>query len=459
MYKSDGIGLIFLLNVLQFMMLPGQVDRVASRAKVVARVIFRDYVSRGNKNRKMKIIYLHQYFNTPEMAGGTRSYEMARRLVSAGHEVHMITTDRQDQRSGSGWRQSNEGGIIVHWVSVPYDNKMSFFSRIKAFFSFALKARKKAASLGGDVVFATSTPLTIAIPGVYAARKNKIPLVFEVRDLWPDVPIALGALKDPLSRYLAKRLERYAYDNSSHIVALAPGMRDEIIAKGYGHKNFTVIPNGSDLDVFKVPEEAGQVIRKEHDWLQDRPLMIYCGQVSMAFGMEYLAHLAKEVYQLDDQIRIAVIGDGNQWQQLKDKAEEFAVLDKNLFLLGSMVKKDLAKWFSAADMSIALFTGPRIIWKDGVQNKFFDSLAASRPVAINYDGWQSRIALEADAGIIISSNDYSAAAALLVNKLRDRSWLKQAGERAHILALERFNRNLLAEKLNKVFIDIKNNRA
>ena len=417
-------------------------------------------ISRYGKGKvsSMKVIYLHQYFNTPEMAGGTRSYEMARRLVSAGHEVHIITTDRNSQRPEHSWRQSFEEGINVHWIAVTYNNKMGFFKRIRAFFAFALKARKKAASLGGDVVFATSTPLTIAIPGVYAAKRNNIPFIFEVRDLWPDVPIALGALKDPLSRYLARRLERYAYDNASHIVALAPGMRDEIIAKGYSHKSFTVIPNGSDMDVFKVGAQEGKKIRSKYDWLGERPLLIYCGQVSRAFGMEYLAHLAGEVKQIDSEVRIAVIGDGNEWQKLHDAAEERGVLNENIFLLGSMVKKDVAKWFSAADMSIALFTGPRIIWKDGVQNKFFDSLAASRPVAINYDGWQSQIALEADAGIVLPADDFSTAAAMLVEKLRDKAWLDEAGRKAHNLAIERFDRDLLAEKLNNVLIEAVKNK-
>jgi thioesterase domain-containing protein len=112
----------------------------------------------------MKITYLHQYFNTPSMSGGTRSYEMAKRLVAKGHEVNMITSWREDD-GRKGWFETEEAGIRVHWLPVPYSNKMGFRERINAFIRFAFGAARKAASLPADLVFATSTPLTIALSG------------------------------------------------------------------------------------------------------------------------------------------------------------------------------------------------------------------------------------------------------------------------------------------------------
>ena len=138
----------------------------------------------------MRILYLHQYFNTPDMTGGTRSYEMALRLVRAGHEVHMITSERTPGIDRRGWRVEDVHGITVHWLPVRYSNRMTFARRLVAFAEFAWGAGRRAASLDTDLVFATSTPLTIALPGVYAARHHRIPMVLEVRDLWPTVPIA-----------------------------------------------------------------------------------------------------------------------------------------------------------------------------------------------------------------------------------------------------------------------------
>ena len=148
----------------------------------------------------MRIVYLHQYFRTPDMVGGTRSYEMARRLVDKGHSVHMITSSETPSDDEALWRTTNENGIDVHWTPVPYDNSMGYNARIKAFFAFAWRAAHKTATFSPDVIFATSTPLTIALPGVYGAYRAGCPMVFEVRDLWPLVPIEIGALRNPVTK-------------------------------------------------------------------------------------------------------------------------------------------------------------------------------------------------------------------------------------------------------------------
>ena len=197
----------------------------------------------------MKITYIHQYFNTRDMSGGTRSYEMARRLVSMGHEVTMITSWRSSH-VGTHWFETDESGIKVLWLPVKYSNHMSYAARVRAFFRFAFGAARKAASLPADVVFATSTPLTIAFPGIFAAKALNVPMVFEVRDLWPELPIAIGALKNSMLKYAAVRLERFAYNNSSRIIALSPGMRDGVVRSGYSENRVTVIPNSADLELF-----------------------------------------------------------------------------------------------------------------------------------------------------------------------------------------------------------------
>jgi hypothetical protein len=136
----------------------------------------------------MRVLYLYQYFAVPKSVGGTRSYEMARRLVKAGHKVTMVTSSAflPDEWSGKpGWNRHIIEGIDLLVYALPYSNRLSFHKRIWCFFKFSFAALRKVRSISSDVVLATSTPLTIAIPGVYSARRHKIPMVFEVRDLWP----------------------------------------------------------------------------------------------------------------------------------------------------------------------------------------------------------------------------------------------------------------------------------
>ncbi len=206
---------------------------------------------------RMRIIYLHQYFNTPDMSGSTRSFEIGRRLAAAGHQVDIVTS-WQEPTSQTGWFTTDVAGMRVHWLPVRYSNHMSYLARMAAFFKFAIRAAGRARRIPGDVVFATSTPLTIAIPAVYTARRRGIPMVFEVRDLWPELPIAVGALQNPLLRGAARVLERWSYRNSAAIIALSPGMAEGIVRTGYLREKVAVVPNASDLELFRRDAARGE---------------------------------------------------------------------------------------------------------------------------------------------------------------------------------------------------------
>jgi len=405
----------------------------------------------------MKIIYLHQYFNTPDMPGGTRSYEMARRLVDAGHEVHMVTSDRKNFTSSNGkWRHSNEAGIKVHWTPVLYENKMDYGQRIKSFFNFAWRSARKAASLAGDIVFATSTPLTIAIPAVYASKKNKIPMVFEVRDLWPELPIAMEALKSPFTIKLARSLEQFAYKNSSRIIALSPGMKEGVVASGYPCQFVNVIPNSCDIELFDVGFEPGQKIRQQYDWLKDRPLIVYIGTLGLINGVDYLARLAAVAVRYNPEIRFLVIGEGKDENKVRQVARESGVLGHNFFMMQKIPKKEVPGWLSAADIATSLFIDKKEMWANSA-NKFFDALASGTPVAINYQGWQADILRETGAGLVLDVNDVENSAKIIIQSLRDKQWMYKAGNEALALAKKRFSRDALANELEKVLIEATNN--
>jgi len=394
----------------------------------------------------MKIIYLHQYFNTPEMSGGTRSYEMSKRMVAAGHEVHMVTSYREEQKEHKGWFTTDEAGIKVHWYPVPYSNQMSYVQRISAFFTFAFAAKKKAASLQGDVVFATSTPLTIAIPAVLTARKLKVPMVFEVRDLWPDMPIAMGALKNPALQFFAKKLERWAYNNSAAVVALSPGMKEGVLKTGYPANQVAVIPNSSDNLEFTHDAEAAMKFRADRAWLGDKPLLLYAGTFGKVNGVNYIVKVAKELKKLNSNIRILLVGDGGEKVQVIAEAKDTGVFEENVFFEPAMFKKDMPILFNAATMTSNLVTDlPEA--RANSANKFFDSLAASKPILLNHGGWMHDIVKTHDCGLAMWQQPIELVAEQLHEKMNNDEWLKRAAIAAKKLAVQEFDRDLLANQL------------
>ena len=385
------------------------------------------------------------------MAGATRSYEFARRLVAGGHEVHMITSDRSaNQVSPNRWRTETIAGIFVHWVNVPYSNKLPFTKRVWAFLLFALLSARRAASLDGDILFATSTPLTIAIPAVYARKRTKTPMVFEVRDLWPAVPIALGIIRSPVLKWFSRRLESVAYRNASHIIALAPGMKDEIAATGFPANRITVIPNGCDLELFADGDAAVVELRARYEWLGDRPLVSYVGTLGRINAVDYLVEIARAAGELDERIRFAVVGTGIEESNIRELARKVGVYEKNFFMIGVLPKREAVQWVNASTMTIALVRGPKFIWKDATQNKYFDSLAAGKPVASNYDGWQAQVASQAGAGIILDPANYQDAALTLVRAVTDKRWLETASEAAIRLAKRCYSRDAQAIELEDI---------
>jgi len=401
--------------------------------------------------RTVKIIYLHQYFTTPSMAGGTRSYEMARRLVRGGHEVYMVTSDAAGRSQR--WLETEEAGIHVHWAPVRYSNHMGFSRRVVAFARFASMAARRAAGLPGDLVFATSTPLTIALPAVYAARKRSIPMVFEVRDLWPQGCVAVGSLRSPPAIAAARRLEAFAYRNSQHIVALSEGMKEGVVGTGYPADRVTVIPNGSDLRLFRVPPGTGREFRRRHDWLGDRPLVVYTGTLGKVNGVDYLARLAAAVRKHDTEVRFLVVGSGCEERHVRRVAEELGVLGQNFFLQAPVPKHEIPAILSAADLATSTVIDHPHLWENSA-NKVFDALAAGRPVAINHEGALADMIRTSGCGLVLHPNEPESSAKQLVEAIRDAQWRQQARTAAAQLAERRFDRDKLAADLESVLLEV-----
>lgn len=398
----------------------------------------------------MKIIYLHQYFNTPEMSGGTRSYEMARRLVAAGHEVHMITswvkdTDKKD------WFNENIDGINVHWYPNPYNNKMSFKSRIQAFFRFAYAAMNKVSKIPADIVFATSTPLTIAIPAILGARKRKIPMVFEVRDLWPEVPIAMGILNKPYQIFLAKRLERWAYRNSSHIVALSPGMKSGILNTGYVENKISVIPNSSDNSLFEVNREDFEKFRLENTWLPHGKIIIYTGTFGLVNNVGVTINLAKELKKRNSDIKILLIGDGLEYEKVYQRAADEGVLNQYLYIRKQVPKNEIPFFLKYAVMASSFAIDLPAIQANSA-NKFFDALAAAKPILINYGGWQKDILEQNKCGIVAWKKTVEETVNELEAFINNEELYTRACVNAKKLALNDFSRDRLALKLEHILV-------
>jgi glycosyltransferase involved in cell wall biosynthesis len=362
----------------------------------------------------VQVLYLHQFFVTRAGAGGTRSYEFARRFVERGHGVRMVT-------AGEGARTVD--GIEVVGVRGGYSDYMRATAlpnarRMLAFARFALGAT--AAALRGprpDVVYATSPPLTMALPALAASLRWRAPLVFEVRDLWPEAPIQMGALRNPISRALARALERLAYARSRRLIALSPGIQAALPAE-----RTVLVPNSADLDLFDPAPPDG------------RFQVSYFGAMGEANDLT----AAIEAARLLPDVAFVLMGDG------KHRARLESVAPANVeFRSGS--KDDVARLAAESSACLTLFKDVPVLATNS-PNKLFDTFAAGRVAIVNMDGWMRELVEDNEAGIYVRAGD----AAELAEKV---AWLRdhpdeaaRMGRNARSLAEREFGRDELAAR-------------
>jgi glycosyltransferase involved in cell wall biosynthesis len=283
-------------------------------------------------------------------------------------------------------------------------------------------------------------------------------MVFEVRDLWPEMPIAVGALKNPVLRFAARRLEHWAYHNAEAVVALSPGMKEGVVHTGYPAEKVAVIPNSSDNAEFKCDPVAAARFRAEREWLGDKPLLVYTGTFGPTNGVGYMVGVAKELAVLNSDIRILLVGDGAEKQKIADAANKAGMLGVNLFIEEKLPKREIPALLSAATMASALFIDlPEM--RANSANKFFDALASGTPVLLNYGGWMHDLVKTHACGLALWQKRPEEVAEELERKMHDEEWLSNAGRSARELAEECFDRDKLAGQLISVLQSARERRA
>jgi glycosyltransferase involved in cell wall biosynthesis len=399
----------------------------------------------------MHVLYFHQHFSTPSGSTGTRSYEMARRLIARGHTVTMVCGSGQMASTGltgkpaAGMRRGMVDGINIIELSLPYSNYDSFLKRVWIFLRYAWCSAKLALRLNYDLLFATSTPLTAGIPGIVMKLFRKKPFVFEVRDLWPELPREMGVITNPLILKAMDILEWLSYNSADACIGLSPGIVRGITRRNIPVVQTTMIPNGCDLELFK-PSGHKQVGKLNIPGIdKDDFVAIFCGAHGMANGLDAVLDAAKVLKtQNVRNIKLLFVGDGKLKPRLRERAEK-EHLDNCVFL-DPVPKKELAKITAAVDVGLMILANVSAFYYGTSPNKFFDYIASGLPVLNNYPGWLAELITKHDCGTAVPPEDPVAFAEALVALRDNPDRLHQAAANARKLAESDFNREKLADK-------------
>lgn len=396
----------------------------------------------------MKILLVHQYFNLTK--GGFRTYTFARYLVNRGHKVVVVTSNR-DNPHWKKFERKTIDGIEIIYIKNYYSNKMRFLRRILSFLRFMYLTIKTVRRINdADLLYATSTPLTVGIPGIFFKRKFNKPFVFEVRDLWPELPVAMGVIKNKWLILFLKYWERKIYFASDHIIALSPGMQEGILQTGYPFKKTTLISNGCDIEILNKDNEQKIII----PGIEPNDLtLIYAGNFGLANGLNYVIDLAKYLQNSGiSYIKFILIGDGMKKEYLQNEIKRENL--RNVIMFDYMPKDQVKKYIRSADIGMQILTDIPAFYYGTSPNKFFDYISLAKPVFNNYPGWLADLITEYNCGCVVNRNDFESAFIELDKYHQNRKLIKNQGENALKLAIDKFDRNKLAAKLEKIFMNV-----
>ena len=391
-----------------------------------------------NKN----ILYIHQYFKTPKEPGGTRSYWLAQALIKNGYNVTMLTTSNTIKNNVE---NIIIDGINVIYLKVSYSQEMSIFKRLFSFLIFMLKSTYYAfLQKNISLIFATSTPLSVGFPALIIKKIKKIPYVFEVRDLWPEVPIQMGAIKNKLIKKLLVWFEKLIYKNAKHVVALSPGMAKGVL-KYESASKVSMIPNMSKIDFFWPREKNFNLIKRLG--LNTKSFkLIHFGSLGVANGAFTIIESAKLLKNNDD-FEFVFIGGGSTEHELKDLCTKYNL--KNVHFLGAFTLDKTSEIVNLCDVSIISFLDLPILSTNS-PNKLFDSLSAGKPIIVNSAGWTKDLVEKHSCGFYVNPK-YPVELVNKVLQLKERSnTMKIMSENGRLLAETVYDKSILCNEFLKV---------
>ncbi|EUJ43575.1 glycosyltransferase family 4 protein [Listeria riparia] len=381
----------------------------------------------------MKILYLHQHFQ--KKAGATRSYEFSKHFLQRGHDVTLIT--------GTGKSERTEEGIEVLSTATKYNQKMSKGRRILAFGHFMLGSFWRGLTRRQvDVIYATSTPLTVGFIGLLLSKIKRIPLVFEVRDVWPDVPVQLGYITNPLLIQMLTKVEKMIYNEASEIIALSSAMKERIVAKGIAAEKVTVVENVANNDLVAKIEVQPCVDKELQQWIQDRFVVIHPGTMGEVNGLKHLLTVASHMKK-DKHIGFLLIGEGSEKAALQEQVTAMQL--ENVKIVDGMAKESVFSVMKQCNIGAMSVKNERILW-DNSANKFFDFLAVGLPVVLNYQGWQHEVLQESGAGRGFLYHDIAGYCEFLQDMAENEQSYHQAQVASKNLS-KRYDVTLLSERV------------
>ncbi|TXH36605.1 MAG: glycosyltransferase WbuB [Rhodospirillaceae bacterium] len=400
----------------------------------------------------MRILFLTHYFPPEVNAPASRTYEHCRRWVQAGADVTVVTCVPNHPRGvifpgyrNRLWQRDRIDGIDVVRVWTFATANEGFLLRTLNYVVFMLMSIAASCFVKRpDVVISTSPQFFAGLAGYVASRLRRARWILEIRDLWPESILAVGAIKSKAIIGLLEWLERFAYRKADQIVVVTESFVQHVANHGGKPDRIAVITNGVDLSTFQRRDRdtawAGEL------GLNDKFVAAYVGTHGMAHGLKTILEAAEILRDRAD-IAILMVGDGAAKAGLKEERDKRGL--DNVVMLDEMPKEKMAQIWSISDASLVLLRNLPL-FSTVIPSKIFESMAMERPIILGVVGESARIIEAAQSGILITPESAEELSAAIRRLADDRDHVSALGRNGADYVRTHYDR----DKLAATFLDI-----
>jgi glycosyltransferase involved in cell wall biosynthesis len=409
----------------------------------------------------VNIVFLTHYFPPEVNAPASRTHEHCREWVKAGHDVTVVTCVPNHPRGrvypgyrNLPWQVETIDGIrtVRLWTSLAPNEGVS--KRIANYLSYLLAAALAAPFLPRPhIVVSTSPQLFCGLAGYLVSRFHRVPWVLEIRDLWPESIVAVGALRRCWAIRLCERIEAWAYRKADKVVPVTDSFRAHIEACGAAPDKITVVKNGVDLERFCRPQRDEGLARELG--LEGKFVAAYFGTHGIAHALDS-ALRAAELLRDDPRIVFLLVGDGADRRRLQAMRAELRLT--NVVMLEQQPKERMPALWGVTDAALVLLRNLHT-FKGVIPSKIFEAMGAGRPIVLGVEGEARAIVEGAGCGIAIEPESPEQLAAA-VRHLAERPELaREMGAKGLACVTREYDRKILAMRLERVLAELASRRA
>lgn len=378
----------------------------------------------------MKILFFSHYYTPEGNAPATRVSALCERWAKAGHDVTVITCPPNVPNGivYDGYKNERTSevinGVKVERVKLYIAANKGAVKRMMNFGTYFLKALWAALWMPKfDVCIATSPQIFCGYAGVWYKRLKGVPLVVEIRDIWPESMGAVGAKIPGPAYWVLERIEKAMYRCCDKLVTVGEGYFERLAEKGVPKDKMSIIMNGTDLAVYSPREKNRELLAK---WGLDGKFVVsYIGTVGMACGLEVVLDAASK---LPRNVVVAIVGDGAYREKLEDEAKKRGLA--NVVFTGRQPKSSMADWVASSDASLVHLKGSEL-FTTVMPSKIFESAGCKRPIIMGVNGFAKKLVMDARAGVDMQPDDADSLVKCIEQLIGDPALCAQLGENAY----------------------------